>query len=178
MKRAEFREDLYYRLNVFPIHIPPLKNRKSDILLLADYFAEKYGKANHKRIKRISKAAIDMLHMYHWPGNVRELENCVERAAILSTDEVIHSYHLPPTLQTAESSGTETSSGLTASLDGLEREMIVEALQSSRGNMTKAAQSLGVTERIMGLRIKKYSIELSEFKRRSQLLNTSPERLT
>ena len=99
----------------------------------------------------------------------------MERAAILSTDEVIHSYHLPPTLQTAESSGTETLSGLAATLDGLEREMIVEALQSSRGNMTKAARSLGITERIMGLRIRKHDIDLSEFKRRSLPLNTSSE---
>ncbi len=81
-----FRQDLYYRLNVFPIHIPPLHERRSDILLLADHFVEKYSRINHKNIRRISTPAIDMLMAYHWPGNVRELENCVERAVLLSQE--------------------------------------------------------------------------------------------
>ena len=96
MAAGEFRQDLYYRLNVFPIHIPPLRERKSDILALANAFAEKYGKMHRKNIVRISTPAIDMLMSYHWPGNVRELENCVERAVLLSTDDVIHGHHLPP----------------------------------------------------------------------------------
>jgi Nif-specific regulatory protein len=162
--KGEFREDLYYRLNVFPIHVPPLRDRRSDVLLLADYFVEKYGKANHKNIRRISTSAIDMLIAYHWPGNVRELENCIERATILSTDEVIHGYHLPPTLQTAEASGTVQQGTLTETLDNLEREMILEALKSARGNMSKAATDLGITERIMGLRVKRYSIDPTKFK--------------
>mgnify|MGYP006292573211 CR=1 FL=1 len=98
IERGEFREDLYYRLAVFPIHIPPLRERNSDITLLADHFAEKYSKKNGKRIYRISTPAIELLSSYHWPGNVRELENCIERAVLLSTDGVIHGQHLPPTL--------------------------------------------------------------------------------
>ncbi len=161
---GQFREDLYYRLNVFPIHVPPLRDRKSDILLLADHFVEKYGRANHKNIRRISTSAIDMMMAYHWPGNVRELENSIERAAILSTDEVIHGHHLPPTLQTAEASGTVQRGTLTESLDNLEREMILEALKSSLGNISKAAAYLGITERIMGLRVRKFGILSAKFK--------------
>src|SRR5690606_30792863 len=84
MMEETFRQDLYYRLNVFPIHIPPLRNRRVDILDLANYFVEKYSKANGKDIRRISGPAIDMLVGYRWPGNVRELENCIERAVLLS----------------------------------------------------------------------------------------------
>jgi Nif-specific regulatory protein len=159
-----FRHDLYYRINVFPILMPPLRERRSDILLLADFFAEKYGRANGKDIRRISTPAIDMLMSYHWPGNVRELENCIERAALLSTDGVIHGHHLPPTLQTAEASGTTQATTLKESLERLERELILDALKSSRGNMAKAARTLGVTERVMGLRVNHYGIEPKRFR--------------
>ncbi len=161
---GSFRQDLYYRLNVFPIHVPPLRERKADILLLADHFVEKYSKANHKTIRRISTPAIDMLMSYHWPGNVRELENCIERAALLSKDDVIHGHHLPPTLQTAEASGTRHDGTLHAALDELERELILDALKSSRGNRAKAARALGITERLMGLRVKKHGIEPAQFR--------------
>ncbi len=164
MAEEKFREDLYYRLNVFPIHIPPLRDRRSDITLLADYFAEKYGKLNGKPIKRISTPAIDLLSIYHWPGNVRELENCVERAVLLSADGVIHGHHLPPTLQSAESTGTGISSSLQESLDELERDLIQDALKQTGGNMAKAARILGITERIMGLRIAKYRIDPDHYK--------------
>ena len=87
--KNRYREDLYYRLNVFPMHIPPLRERKTDILLLADHFIEKYSRAAGKNIRRISTPAIDMLMAYHWPGNVRELENCIERAVVMSNDDVI-----------------------------------------------------------------------------------------
>jgi Nif-specific regulatory protein len=159
-----FRQDLYYRLNVFPIHLPPLRSRKTDILLLADYFVEKYSKLNHKNIRRISTPAIDMMMAYHWPGNVRELENCIERAVIMSGDDVIHGHHLPPTLQTAESSGTLQRNTLDANLESVEREMIQEALKSARGNMAKASRSLGISERIMGLRVAKYRIDAKRFR--------------
>jgi Nif-specific regulatory protein len=164
MQQGAFREDLYYRLAVFPIHIPPLRNHKSDILLLADHFIEKYAEENHKKVRRISTSAIDMLMAYHWPGNVRELENCIERGVILSTDGVIHGYHLPPSLQTAESSGTLQQKTLEAALNHLEREMISEALKVSRGNIAKAALALNVTERILGLRIRKYGIQPRKYK--------------
>ena len=161
---GKFREDLYYRLNVFPIHLPPLRERRGDIMLLADHFVEKYSKKNHKTVKRISSAAIDLLTSYHWPGNVRELENCIERAALLSTDGVIHAYHLPPSLQSAESTNTGLATTLQEALDNLEKELIKEALKSARGNRAKAARKLGISERIMGLRVEKYNIDSKKYR--------------
>jgi Nif-specific regulatory protein len=158
VSRGSFREDLYYRLNVFPLHVPPLRERKSDIVLLADHFAEKYAEKNGKLIKRISTPAIDLLISYSWPGNVRELENCIERAVILSTDTVIHSYNLPPSLQSAVSTHTEPTTTLKAALSRMEKELIVEALKISGGNMAAAARQLGITERQMGLRVHHYGI--------------------
>ena len=159
-----FREDLYYRLNVFPIHIPPLRDRKGDILLLADHFIEKYNKQNPKKIRRISTPAIELLTNYHWPGNVRELENCIERAVLLSIDDVIHSHHLPPSLQSAESTGTGLHEGLEKTLDNLERELLQDALKSTRGNVARAAKLLNLTERKMGLRVKKHNIDYRIFR--------------
>jgi Nif-specific regulatory protein len=167
ISQGKFRQDLYYRLNVISIHIPPLRERKTDIPLLVDYFIDKYSKANRKKIKRISTSAIDMLMAYHWPGNVRELENCIERAVLLANDEVIHGHHLPPTLQTAEASGTRYRGTLQAALDNLERELILDTLKSYRGNMAKAARELGITERVMGLRVKKHGIDLKRLKGRA-----------
>ncbi len=164
IQREQFRRDLYYRLNVFPIHIPPLRERRTDILLLADYFAEHYSLKAHKNVRRISTPAIDMLMGYHWPGNVRELENCIERAVLLSNDDVIHGHHLPPSLQTAEATGTAPRETLRVALDRVEKELLVEALRSSRGSMAAAAASLGITERIIGLRVRKFCIPFRRFR--------------
>ena len=144
--------------------MPPLRERRSDILELADYFLEKYSHQNGKPIVRISTPAIDMLMAYHWPGNVRELENVIERAVLLSQDGVVHGFHLPPTLQTAEASGTAPKGTLQEAVDALEREMVVEALKVSRGVMAKAARQLGLTERTMGLRVRKYAIDAERFR--------------
>ncbi|MCF7945441.1 MAG: nif-specific transcriptional activator NifA [Spirochaetia bacterium] len=164
IKSRQFREDLYYRLNVFPIHIPPLRERKSDIMLLCDHFIEKYNKRNHRNVKRITSSAIDLFMSYHWPGNVRELENCIERAVLLSTDRVIHAYHLPPSLQSAESSNTAYEKTLKRAVEDLELDLIKDALKTNQGNSAKAARQLGITDRIMGLRIKKYQIDTSTYK--------------
>lgn len=98
IKENTFREDLYYRINVFPIYVPALRERCPDIPILIDHFISKINKRNNTDIKRITGGALDMLMMYSWPGNIRELENVIERAMILTTDDVIHSYNLPPTL--------------------------------------------------------------------------------
>lgn len=164
IEKNEFRQDLYYRLNVFPIHIPPLRQRRTDILELANHFVEKYDKENGKDVRRISTPAIDMLTSYHWPGNVRELENSIERAILLSTDDVLHGHHLPPTLQTAEASNTVMRGTLDGTIDRVEKEMIIEALKSTRGNKTKAAEKLGVSERVMGLRVNKHGIRPKEYR--------------
>jgi Nif-specific regulatory protein len=159
MEEGKFREDLYYRLNVFPLYIPPLRERKSDILLLADFFVEQFAKAENKRIHRICTHAIDMLMSYHWPGNVRELENCVERAVLLSNEGVIYGYHLPPTLQSSSYTGTVPYGTLQGEIDRVERDLIMDALKTTRGNMSEAAKILGTSERIIGLRVKKFDIE-------------------
>jgi Nif-specific regulatory protein len=164
VEEGKFRTDLYYRLNVFPIFVPALRERKTDILQLADFFVEKYNKANGKDIHRISTPAIDMLMSYHWPGNVRELENCIERASLLATDGVIHGFHLPPTLQIPGEGAADDRSTLQAALDGVEREMIIDCLKTHHGNMAAAARQLDLTERIMGLRVKKYSIDPQSFR--------------
>src|SRR5437764_2258752 len=145
-----FREDLYYRLNVFTIFMPPLRDRKSDVLLLADHFLEKFAREHHKSIKRISTPAIDMLASYHWPGNVRELENIVERAVLVCETNVINGHHLPPTLQTAEGSGTVTRFSLESAIEAYERDIITDALKTTRGNRKRAAKLLDTTERIIG----------------------------
>ncbi len=159
-----FRGDLYYRLNVFPIYLPPLRERKTDVLLLADHFLERYAKENHKDILRFSTPAIDMLMAYHWPGNVRELENCIERAVLLCEEGVIHSYHLPPTLQTGKESGTLPNMSLEDAVAALEREMIVDALKNSRGNITQAAKALNTTVRKFAYKAKKYGVEYQRFR--------------
>ncbi|MEC8022299.1 MAG: sigma 54-interacting transcriptional regulator [Myxococcota bacterium] len=164
MRSGLFREDLYYRLNVFPIPVPNLRERKTDIPLLVDHFIEKYSRDTGSDVRRISTPAIDMLMKYHWPGNVRELANCIERAVLLSTDEVIRAHHLPPTLQTAESSGTTHRGTLEEALDSLERELLVDALKNERGNMAAAARRLGITERRMGLRMQKYALNWRQFR--------------
>ncbi len=164
IRDGEFREDLYYRLNVFPIYIPALRERIGDVPILANHFIEKFNVRYGKEIKRITSAAIDILMVYKWPGNIRELENCIERACILSSDNVLRAHNLPPTLQTADSSETVTSGRLETIVGNFEKQIITEILTSTKGNMAKAAESLGITERIMGLRVKKYEIDIMRFK--------------
>jgi Nif-specific regulatory protein len=165
IKEGKFREDLYYRLNVFPIIVPPLRERKTDILLLTDHFVEQYSRATGKEIKRVSTSSINMLMSYHWPGNVRELENIIERAVILSEDKVIHGYHLPPTLQTAHFSHTKHKYNLESRLNTVEYDLIIESLKNHKGNMVKAAKELGLTPRIMSLRVKKYNLNPQIYKK-------------
>ncbi|HTV03548.1 MAG TPA: sigma 54-interacting transcriptional regulator [Luteitalea sp.] len=160
-----FREDLYYRLNVFTIFAPPLRERKADVMLLADHFLEKYSAEHGNQIKRISTPAIDMLVSYHWPGNVRELENTIERAVLVCNGSVIHAHHLPPTLQTAEASGTVPRLSLTESVESYEKDLLQDAVKTTRGNGAKAAKLLNTTERILHYKIQKYGIDLERFKR-------------
>ena len=159
-----FRGDLYYRLNVFPIYMPPLRERKTDILLLADYFLEKYARENGKSIKRFSTPSIDMLIDYHWPGNVRELENCIERAVLLCEEGVIHSYHLPPTLQTGTETGTIPTYSLQAAVSKLEKEMLIDALKNTRGNVTRAADMLKTTVRKFAYKAKHFDVDYRDYR--------------
>jgi Nif-specific regulatory protein len=162
---GSFREDLYYRLNVFAIFVPPLRERKPDVMALADYFLEKYAKEHGKSIKRISTPAIDMLMSYHWPGNVRELENAMERAVLVCDGNVLHGHHLPPTLQSAEASGTTVKVTLTEAIASFEKDLIQDTLKLTRGNRSKAARQLNTTERIMNYKVKKYGIDCRRFRK-------------
>lgn len=163
VQQGKFRDDLYFRLNVFPIYIPSLRMRKTDIILLADHFLEKYRKEQDKNIKRITTPAIDMMMEYHWPGNVRELENCIERAVILCNEGAIHSYHLPATLQTGIKSKTLPLS-LENAVAHLEREILMDSLKNTRGNINKAAGLIGITVRKFSYKTEKYQISYKDYR--------------
>ncbi len=164
--QGTFRQDLYYRINVFPIFLPPLRERKDDILLLADFFVEQYSKKMKKDVRRISTPAINMMASYHWPGNVRELENCIERAVLLSSDGVIHGHHLPPTLQTSDASGTIGIGSLTERVNLLERDLIIDAIKRCNGKLAAAARDLKTTARIIRYKVEELGIDYKRYNRK------------
>jgi len=164
VRKGEFREDLFYRLNVYAIYMPPLRERKTDIPLLADHFVEKHAPAHGKDVRRIATSAIDMLMSYHWPGNVRELENCIERAVLVCEGGAIHAHHLPPSLQTAEGSGTLPRQSLKDALAAYEKDLVLDALKTARGNRARAARLLHTTERILGYAARKYGVDPTRFR--------------
>ena len=162
---GRFREDLFYRVNVFGVILPPLRERGADILLLADYFTRKYATIHHKEIKRISTPAIDMLSAYHWPGNVRELENVIERSVIVANADVIDGHDLPPTLQMKDLAQQGKRLGTLETLvAAYEKELIIDALKDSRGNQSQAARILGTTKRIIQYKIANLGIDYRRFK--------------
>ena len=166
VEENNFRADLYYRLNVFPIHVPPLRERGADIMLLADHFIQRFSEELGKSVLRIDTPAIDMLMAYHWPGNVRELENTVERAVLLSDDSVIHGHHLPPSLQLKRAERFTNDKGKFETLvQNYERQLIVEALKESWGNQTEAARVLGTTKRVVQYKIQKLGIDYRRYSR-------------
>jgi Nif-specific regulatory protein len=164
IEQGTFREDLFYRLNVFPIFIPPLRERKPDVLLLADHFLQRFSAEHGRDIRRLATPAIDMLTSYHWPGNARELQNVIERAVLVCDGHVIHAHHLSPTLQTAEASGTVMSIALDDAVAAYEKDLLQDALKSARGNRAKAARLLRTTERIVNYKVRKLGIDWKRFK--------------
>lgn len=165
MEKKLFREDLYYRLNIFPIMMPSLARRKSDIILLAEHFIDRLNVKYNKRIVRISPGAIRLLMNYAWPGNVRELENCMERAVLTARDECIRSYNLPPSLQTEEEgsgggSRPSASGSLEAMLAGYEREILTETIRRNKGNLSAAGRELGISPRMMNYRMNKLKLKI------------------
>ena len=176
-----FRQDLYYRINVFPVSLPPLRDRKDDILLLADHFVAKYAKKMGKDVRRISTPAINMMFAYHWPGNVRELENCIEYAVLLASDGVIHGHNLPPTLQLPAAGESVRQGLLKARVELVERDMITDALKSCQGSVSMAAEQLGITPRMVRYKMKNLGIDYRLFPRprradEATLLPVSPRR--
>ena len=173
VREGSFRKDLYYRLNVFPIQLPPLRDRQEDILSLAAHFIQRYSTANGKTGVRLSLSAMEMLQRYRWPGNIRELENIMERAVLLVGKEgLILPLHLPPNLHSSgcpygEEGGSEAHplmGSLQQRLDEMERAYIIEALSHFQGHLGHAAKALGLTERMMALRMKKYGVSYKEFR--------------
>ena len=160
---GDFLEDLYYALSVSTIYVPPLRDRAGDVLPLAEYFLEEFAHADGREFKRISTPAIDLISQYHWPDNVRELRSCMERAFDQSEDGVIRAYHLPPTLQTAESSNTEATLSFGEAVDQFEKELLIEALKKARGNMFQAAKDLRESYRIINYKVKKHNIDPKRF---------------
>lgn len=163
--KGEFREDLYYRLNVFPITIPPLRQRGSDIVTLADYFVARFAQLQGCEVPRLTTPVLNLLQRYPWPGNVRELENLMERAVLLAEDGVIQVHHLPANLQ-APTPEAESSGAIHERVSQVEYELIIAALRQHRGNMSHAAEQLGITRRILGLRMAKYQLNYKRFRTR------------
>jgi Nif-specific regulatory protein len=162
--RGEFREDLYYRLNVVNVSVPPLRERKEDIVPLASHFIDRFAKELKKDVRGLEPAAVRALKRHTWPGNIRELENTIERAVLMCDGEVIHGHHLPPSLQTAEASGTVTRVSLEDAVGAYEKDLIQDALKTTRGNRAKAARLLDTTERIINYKVRNYGIDARRFK--------------
>ena len=163
MSRGLFREDLYYRINIFPIAHPPLSERGDDVILLARHFLQRLSEKYGKKIDRITPPAIDMLLAHPWPGNVRELENCMERAVLTAQDDCIRGWNLPPALQSAgpveDPARPDTPLSLSAQLDAHERRILESALRRHHGNRSAAGRELSVSPRMMTYRLKRLGID-------------------
>jgi Nif-specific regulatory protein len=167
VQEKRFREDLFYRLNVFTIVLPPLRERGADILLLSDHFVRKYSKLHMKQVERISTGAIELLSSYNWPGNIRELENVIERAVLVCEDNVIKGHDLPKILpQTNRIKSSIRKSGTFENLvASYEKELIIEALKDCKGNQTNAAKLLQTTKRVIQYKIDKYGIDYRKYRK-------------
>ena len=165
MQEGRFREDLYYRLNVFPIYLPALRERKADITLLADYFLERHAQEHGRDVKRISTPAIELMTSYHWPGNVRELENCIERAIALTRFDQVTVEDLPEKIRDYRAShvlvaGDDPTE--LVSMEEVERRYIQRVLQAVAGNKTLAAQILGFDRKTLYRKLERYNYKTTE----------------
>ncbi|MCF8053829.1 MAG: sigma 54-interacting transcriptional regulator [Deltaproteobacteria bacterium] len=162
---GRFRADLYYRLNVFAINLPSLRDRGSDVLLLADHFLHRFAENLQKPIKQISPDVSNVFLSHEWHGNVRELENCMERAVLVCSGDAIEIEHLPPTMLAKEKVTASAREGRFNSLvETQEKNLIIEALEESEGNQSKAAARIGITKRVIQYKIKKYAIDPKRWK--------------
>jgi two-component system NtrC family response regulator len=161
VREGLFREDLFYRLNVVTMAIPPLRERKEDIPALIDHFLKRYAEDNGKDIEGVSSEAHDMLLKYDYPGNVRELENIIERAVVICRDAVVSIEDLPfsEDMFDAADSQKEAEGLLRGSVEELERKLIVEAMEKTGDHQTKAAELLGISERMLRYKLKKYGLK-------------------
>ena len=153
---GRFRGDLYYRLNVVPVFIPPLRERRDDIPLLVNYFLKRFARGSVAPVRRVSREALDLLRRYTWPGNVRELRNVIHRAAVLGTDDVLAPAGLPADVVGGRRPGIGDGISVGQSIDDVERQLILKTLESTGGNKTEAARILHVTPRTLRNKLGRY----------------------
>jgi len=176
IEENKFRRDLFYRINVVPIHIPPLRERREDILVLAEAFLEKYSKENHREVKGFNTDAIELLMRYNYPGNVRELENAVERAVLLTRSEYIEPKDLPDSILNSISNFSgdfitlPVNGKMPEMVEQLERQMLLSALEKFNGNQSRAANKLGISEKSVRDRMKKWNIPTSRKNKGNSLI--------
>jgi two-component system response regulator HydG len=161
VKEGNFRKDLFFRLSVVPITLPPLRKRKLDIPLLVDFFLKKYAKKNNRLIDGFEPEALDKLMRYDWPGNVRELENVIERTVIMSFDQLIRPETLPDFLNSTDKNSDKKENDLQPgrSIKDVEKELIIKTLESTNNNITHAADLLGISRRTLHNKINEYKID-------------------
>ncbi len=155
---GRFREDLFWRLNVVGIHIPPLRERLEDLPLLADHFSRIYALKNHKTIKGLSPGALNLISRHSWPGNIRELQNAIERGVILMRGDYLTEESLPK-FSSAPPQALVSSQELPLNLDDMEKMAVEKALKHTAGNKSQAAQILGVTRKTLAAKLKKYGLD-------------------
>ncbi|HIE58473.1 MAG TPA: sigma-54-dependent Fis family transcriptional regulator [Persephonella sp.] len=160
VEKKEFREDLFYRINVVHLKIPPLRERKEDIPLLANHFLNKFSKQNEKQIYAIDDTALDALMEYNWPGNVRELENAIERAVVMCQEGIIKKEHLPPRIFRETKNENELPLGelSTTNLLELEKRLILKVLEEENWNQTKTAERLGISRKQLRTKMKNFGL--------------------
>ena len=158
---GKFREDLFYRLYVVVIHLPPLRERTGDIPLLAQHFLKELSAANGKKIESITPDAMDILSAYPWPGNVRELRNIVERMIVLSRGEKLTVRDIPAALRDGVQPRAGAVSAPNMSLDEVEKQLIINALKNHGENRTKAAAQLGISRRTLHRKLNEYGLRES-----------------
>jgi transcriptional regulator with GAF, ATPase, and Fis domain len=167
VKDGRFREDLYYRFNVFPTHLPPLRERREDILPLADYFIEKFNSKLDREVKHIDSRVKDILVSYDWPGNIRELENLIERIVLMAGGDTIIFEDIPPEWKSAaEAISLSQKAGqkrpfkdfVKSHMEEVEKQSIIQCLEEVGGNVTKAAQRLGLSRKGLQLKMIKYNL--------------------
>ncbi|MBN1293451.1 MAG: Fis family transcriptional regulator, partial [Candidatus Latescibacteria bacterium] len=165
--KGTFRTDLYYRINVVRITIPPLKERKEDIPLLAEHFIEHFNNLHSREIERISDAALVALYSHDYPGNIRELENAIEHAFVLCRDKIIRPEHLPSQFK-QKAAGDDSITGV-ATLDEIEKKAIIDALRRNHYNRLAASHELGIDKSTLYRKIRNYDIQLPDFDGRSHI---------
>jgi DNA-binding NtrC family response regulator len=159
IRNGRFREDLFFRLHVFTIQLPPLKERREDIPLLVHHFIEKFNGETGKRVQGVAPSALAVLQSYPWPGNIRELRNTVERAMILVDGEVISEDHLPPDMHPSRAEAAVIRMPLGVPMDQIEKEYILASLQKNGGNKARTAEILGISEKTLYNKLNRYAAD-------------------